>query len=665
MTETRVSRREFLRVSALAAAGSVLAACAPAAPTAAPITSGEPAAPAAPPAAPAAGEEKEAPALAARVEAGELPPLSERLPANPLVVTPWETIGQYGGTWRMGLLGGGDGASLDRTIGYDYLFRWDLDYTRSMPNVLESYEVSEDASGWTFHLRKGMKWSDGVDFTAADLMFWWEDFQSNVEIMPGGPAGWTKVGGEPGVWTKVDDYTIDIQFPGPNGLFHARMAEPDAGWPMVALPKHWMEKYHKDYNPDVDTLVAEEGVEDWVTLFQNHRPQFQENNRPTLCAWYMSSAYGEETSVVRASRNPYYWKVDPDGRQLPYIDEVMFDVAQDVEVLVLKAMNGEIDCQGRHIATAANKATFAEYREKGDYRFVTEQHTSANRMCLYLNLCHKDPLKREVFRNKDFRIGLSHAMNRQELIDTVWMRTGEPYQVAPMRDDKFFHEQLATQYLEYDPDLANEHLDAAGLTERDGEGFRLLSDGTRLTFFVEVTTALTDMIDALELLRTQWQAVGIDMQSKVEDRTLFYERHEANEQDASVWSGEGGRGFAIILTPKNYVPYHTAGSRFALPWAYWYTNPNLEVSEEPPDIVKRQLELYSQVLTVASDDERDALMRQVLDIAADQFYQIGISTPDEGYMIVSNKMHNVPEMVGSWSYPTPGPSNPEQYWLEA
>jgi len=665
MAKNNVSRREFLRASAVVGAGTIFAACAPEPVSTQPTPAVAPGQPSATPVpTDVSAEAHEAPMLTKLVAEGSLPPLSERLPVSPLVVEPWESLGQYGGKWRMGLLGSADTASLTRNVAYDYLFRWDLDYTRAIPNVVESYEVSEDASEWTFRLREGMKWSDGVEFTADDLMFWWDDVQMNPDIVPGGPPKWARVEGEPGVWTKVDDYTISITFGGSNGLFSAKMAEPD-GQQMVNCPKHWLERYHKAYNPDVEALAKEEGIEDWVTLFQNHLDAiFTENNRPTLAAWYLSSAYGEDTSVVRCVRNPYYWKVDPDGKQLPYIDEVAFDIAQDVEVLVLKAMNGEIDCQGRHIATAANKATFAEYREKGNYRFVTTKSTSSNGMCLYLNLCHKDPVRREVFRRKDFRAGLSHAINRQELIDTVWMRMGEPYQTAPMPDDKFYNERLATQFLEYDPDRANELIDTAGLTERDAEGFRLLPDGNRLTIFLEISSHMTDAVDAAELIRGHWQAVGIDMRIKVEERSLFYERHEANEHDASTWGGEGGRGFAVILTPKNFVPYHTAGSRFALPWAYWYANPDLEVAEEPPDIVKHQLDLYTQVLTVASDEERDELMREILEIAADQFYSIGIRTPEDGYMIVSNSMHNVPDMIGSWSYPNPGPANPEQFWLE-
>lgn len=677
-----ISRREFIRVCTLVVAGAAVASCArpEATPTVKPaevkptetkvaeapkpteVKATEVPEATAKPAAPVS-KYQEAPMLAELVKAGELPPVDERLPINPMVVEPWESMGDYGGTWNMGLRGSADNALLIRTIGYEYFFRWDIGFTMALPNIIESYQVSDDASEWTFFMRKGMKWSDGEDFTAEDIMFWYYDFQMNEELSPGGPPVWLKVDGEPAEVTKVDDYTIKMSFVGANGLLHAMMAHPNAAG-MTQAPKHWLTQYHKDYNDEVDAIAEDEGYEDWVELFLYYAGAiWTENERPTLHAWMMSSAYGEETSIVRAVRNPYYWKTDPNGRQLPYIDNVVYDVVEDAEVLLLKAMNGEIDHQARHIATEANKAVLAENREKGDYHFAVVKATAANRIGINLNLTHQDPVKREIFSNKDFRAGLSHAINRQEIIDVVWLGRGEPHQVAPMADSKYYNEQLATQFLEYNVDKANEYLDKAGLTEKDGDGFRLMPNGERLTIIMELITAHST--DIMELIKNYWAEVGVDMQIRQEERSIFYDRHAANLHDASQWSGDsGGRGFAVVMVSKLFLPYHTGGSRYGLPWAYWYNNPDAEIAEEPPPEVLRQQELYKKALTVASDEKRDELMTEILQIAADQFYTIGLCTSVDGYAIVSNKMHNVPECMGSWAYPNPGPSNTEQFWLE-
>ncbi len=646
---------------ALLLIGSLIAACA-----SAPVE-----APAAP--APADAEitdttdSSEAPALAALAEAGELPPLAERLPLNPKVVTPHEELGRYGGTWRMGLRGGDDDALLYRTIGYEQLMRWNLDWTEIEPNIAESVDVNEDATEFTFHLREGMKWSDGEPLTTDDIMWWYEYVLSDSEVTLSTPNFLTSdVEDESQLATfeQIDDYTFTVTFAQPSGMFLAQLAAPE-GQALKPRPAHWLQQFHPDFNPDAAALAEAEAFASWQELLadRNDNGSFSRfADQPTLHAWRITTAYGAATTQVVAERNPYYWKVDPEGRQLPYIDEVIYQVGDDVNVLVLQAMNGEIDNQGRHIDDNANKAVYIDNQEAGNYHLVDQLAAGSNWMVLNLNLVHKDSVKRELFSNKDFRIALSHAINRQEIIDGILIGEGTPHQPAPLIGTSLYNERLATQYTEYDPDLANQMLDEIGLTERDANGFRLGPDGNPLFIEIEVIAVSTEHIDALELIESQWAEVGINMNVKVEDRSLYFERHEANEHDGSVWGGEGGLGWDVYISPKNVLPMHNAGSRFALPWAFWFNGaPN---AEEPPAEVKAQLELYRQVMSVASDAEREELMAQVLEMAADQFYLIGISTPTSGYRIVSNRMHNVPVMVGSWTWPTPGPSSPEQYFFE-
>lgn len=677
----RFSRREFLRLTGGLATASFLAACAggatpaPTAPAAeAPAAEATPteapaaAAPAAPP-----SKYKEAPMLAERVKAGELPPVDERLPENPLVVQPVERIGKYGGTWRTGLRGGADNAWLVRTLDYEHLVRWNPEWTAVIPNIAESFEVNDQATEFTFHLRKGMKWSDGEPFTADDITFWWEDYATNEELSPGGPPSWMITGGEPGAVEKVDDYTVKFTFKAPNGLFLQRLATPSGDQP-TRYPRHYLEQFHKKYNPDnIDKLVQEAGASDWVNLFQlkgagvpgtPYDARWQNKELPTLFGWILTTAYGEGTRVV-AERNPYYFKVDPEGNQLPYLDRIVYEVGEDVEVLVLKALNGEIDMMDRHIATLANKAVFADNMEKGGYHFFETIPSSMNTMIIALNLTHKDPVMREIFQNKDFRIGLSHAINRQEIIDVVYVGQGEPWQAAPRPTSPFYNERLAKQYTEYDVDKANEYLDKV-LPEKDAEGFRLRPDGKRLSFAVEVAAVGKEWIDALQLVQGYWKAVGIDIQVKTEDRSLLYTRKNANEHDAVVWGGDGG--LDVILEPRWYFPF-SSESNFAEAWQTWYNNPSgagaQTQPEEPPEPVKKQMELYDQLKATGDPDKQAELMKQILEIAADQFYVIGISLPPNGYGIVKNNFHNVPaSMPGAWLYPNPAPTNPCQYFIE-
>ena len=637
----------------------------------------EAAAPPSEAAAPAAAvdtAQKEAPMLAERVASGALPPLEERLPVTPKVVTPVEGPGQYGGTWRMGLNGGQDNALLTRTMAYEHLVRWTPDWTAIEANVAESYEVNEEATEYTFKLREGMKWSDGEPFTADDIVFWYEDIVLDEEYGTTHPQGnWLKAGGETVAVEKVDDYTVKLKFAAPNGLFLQRLATPD-GAEITRWPKHYCSQFHPKYNADnIEALAAEAEANGWINLMElkcggvpgtPYDARWQNADLPTLYPWILTTAYGAGTQVV-GERNPYYFKVDTEGRQLPYIDQLLYEVGESVDVLVLKGLNGEIDMQDRHIATLPNKSVFFDNQEQGGFGFFETIPSSMNNTVLALNLTHKDPMKREMYQNKEFRIALSHAINRQEIIDVVYVGQGEPYQLAPRPTSPFYNETLAKQYTEYDPDQANEILDGL-YPDKNADGMRMGPDGNPITIVIDVTSNQQNNIDAMGLIEGYWAAVGIDAQINSIDRSLLYTRKDSNEHDATVWGGDGG--LDVILEPRWYFPY-SGESLYAEAWQTWFNNPSgegaLTPPEEPPAGPKQQMALYEQIKATGDAEQQAELMKQILEIAADEFYAFGIALPPNGYGIVRNNFHNVPaSFPGAWLYPNPAPTNPEQYWVE-
>jgi ABC-type transport system substrate-binding protein len=606
---------------------------------------------------------REAPSLAKLVKAGDLPPVAKRLPKEPLVVQPTEKVGVYGGTWNTALLGPADAAWLDRTIGYDNLTRWDPEFSKVVPNVAKSVEPNADGSEYTITLREGMHWSDGEPFTADDLVFANEDVTRNDKLTPVPPDN-------PATFEKVDEVTVRVTFERPNGLFPEEQAQA-GGSGLVSKPFHYLKTFHEKYNPDIDALVEQEGVADWVELFNRkgagiegtpYNARWMNPDLPTLCPWHIDNALGEGTRLT-ASRNPYYWKTDPDGSQLPYIDQVRFQVITDPEVMLLRAGNGDFDMHGRHINEPRNKPVLARNRQTGDYDFFDTVPASMNNLMIAFNLSHNDPVKREIFQNKDFRIGLSHAINRDELITAVFQGQGEPWQAAPRKESEFYLEKLATQYLAYDVDLANEHLDKAGYAERDGENRRLGPDGEPIQFDVETATGLSPtQVDALELIRGYWNEVGITMRIKAEDRALFYTRKEANKHDVAIWGGDGGLNDAI-LDPRWYFPF-SQESNYAIAWANWYNGDSPAM--KPPPATRKQMELYDELTASPDPATRRDLFMQILEIAADEFYAIGTILPAQGYGIVKNTFHNVPKsMPNAYVYPTPGPTNPEQYYTTA
>lgn len=606
----------------------------------------------------------EAPDLAAKVKAGELPPLEERLPTTPLEIAPVDQIGSYGGAWRTAMLGSANsGAWLDFTIGYEYLVNFapnttDITSAGVVPNVAQAVDVSADGTVFTFTLREGMRWSDGEPFTADDVMFWYEGIFLNDELNPAKPS-WLTSAGEPVAVEKVDDHTVTFTFAEPSGLFLANLASD--GDMITRAPKHYLEQFHPDYADGVDAAVEEAGMSSWVELFESKGGTFlgRYNNpdAPTLSAWILDHGINEDVQEVVASRNPYYWKVDPDGSQLPYLDTVNYAVIAEPETLVLSVMNGEIDFHYPNLTTA-DKPTLAKEREQGNYHFQENITTTSVMPVIHLNLAHRDPVKREIFGNKDFRIGLSHAIDRQSIIDAVYARQGEPFQASPRPESEFYDEEMSKQYTEYDVDLANEFLDKAGYTEKNADGIRLGPDGKPISFEVEAASQRAPDVDSMQFVKKNWKAVGVEITIKPEDQLLFTERQTGNQHDAVVHFAPGGLN--PLTFPALYFPWNPF-SRYGIPWMQWYTSLG-KSGEEPPEATKRQMELYDRISTTTDADEQKELMREVLAIAKEEFYTIGLTLAQGNYGIVKNDFHNVPDTLITGGYPNPASTNPCQYF---
>ncbi|WP_285734639.1 ABC transporter substrate-binding protein [Nocardiopsis sp. ATB16-24] len=603
----------------------------------------------------------EAPMLAALVESGDLPPVEERLPDEPLVVEPHERVGVYGGEWNSAILGVGDWPWLGRTVGYENLTRWSTDWQEVIPNLAESWEYNEDATELTFTLRAGLRWSDGEPFTSDDVEFAYNDIFNNHDLTPVAAAG-------PGTVEKVDEQTFTIVFDEPNALW--------AGYDLlqyqvVTKPKHYLERFHIDHNPDADELAEEEGFTDWVEMFEakagviDSSRYWQNPDIPTMYPWKVVEPLADSGRMV-LERNPYYWKVDTEGNQLPYIDRVVFDILPDEEVMLVRALNGEIDMHSRHFNTLANRPTLAEGRESGDFDFFELQPAEMNTAMISLNLTHEDEELRETFNDRDFRAALSHAINRQDIIDVVYRGQGEPWQGAPRKDSPFYNEELATQYTEYDIDLANEILDEAGYDERDSDGLRTSPRGETVRFTLSVPTDFRpDIVDSMEMVVGFWEDLDIDVDLNTEDRSLWQTRRENNEHDANVWSGDNGMMDAMY-DPRWYAPTQSGESNFGIPWAQWYVSEGDDPrSQEPPAEVVEHLEMYDAIKQEPDPAAREELMHDFLALTQEQFYAMGISLSPPGYGIVANDFHNVPEtMYSSGNYNDPGPTNPEQYFIE-
>jgi peptide/nickel transport system substrate-binding protein len=547
------------------------------------------------------------------------------------------------------------------------LTRWSADFTETLPNVAESWTVSADSTSYTFKLRDGMKWSDGAPFTADDVLFFVNDLLNNEEFYGGSPPARYVIKGEPMQAEKVDDTTVILSFAGPYGQFLQELATP-LGQEPVLWAKHYCQQFHPDYNDNVSAMVEDEGAADWVDLFQRKCGMLEiparwgNPERPTLDPWIVTEeAYtGDATRVVLA-RNPYFWQVDTAGNQLPYIDTLRFGVEQDPESLVLQVIAGEIDMQSRHLDAAKNVPVFYENQEAGGYDFFKLLNSSSNAMAFYMNFNHKDPVKQALFTNKDFRVALSLGMDREELIDLIYLGQGEPWQIGAKKLHPLYDERLSKQYTEYDTDRANEILDSIGLTERDADGFRLMSNGERVSFQVDVIPTLSpEWADAMELINRYWADLGIASRTNSLERSIYYARGDSNDFDVQVWSAPGG--YDPTLSPRNVMAVHPEGSRHALQWATWYTSGGASGVEPSASMLKRY-DLFAEYKANADPAEQMRLFREIHDIAADEFEVFGVVSDPDRIGIKNAKLRNVPEqMVRSWMYPNPGPTLPQQYY---
>ncbi|WP_163267208.1 ABC transporter substrate-binding protein [Chelativorans alearense] len=608
---------------------------------------------------------EQAPMLDERVESGDLPPVDERLPKNPLVVEPVESVGKYGGVWRMGMRGGDDNGLIAKTAAYEGLVRYDHKWEKVVPNLAESWEINDDATEYTFKLREGLKWSDGQPMTSEDIAFAVEMFQN-----PEYPANsnWIDIKDNPVKVEVVDDFTFKFIFDKPNGTLMDTLATIN-GTQVLTIPKHYCSQFSPDHNPDADKMAKAEGHQNWTFLMQQKCAWGWESQRwtnpelPVMYAWRVTEPLTGDAARVVWERNPYYFKVDAEGNQLPYIDGLDMRVSRSLEELTLLALNGEIDFQDRHIATNANQAVFYDGQEKGDYHLGKVIQSVSSSLVLQLNFNHDDPVKRALFQNKDFRIGLSHAIDRQEIIDVVFIGQGEPFQVAPRPESPFYDEEMAKQYTEFDPEKAVEHLEAAGLTEMNGDGIRLMSDGRPARIVVDVIAALRpEWIDMLELMQLQLAEVGVDIEINNIDRTLFYDKRPSNDYDAQVWAGDGG--LDVMQEPRYYFPSGEE-SVWAYKWQAWYTGANQQIAEEPADWAKEQMALYDELKGEGDADRRAELMREILAIAKENFPVIGVSLMPDGYYIAKNNLKNVaPSMINAWLFPEPAGYDATQWYFE-
>ena len=346
---------------------------------------------------------------------------------------------------------------------------------------------------------------------------------------------------------KLDDTTVQWTFAEPNTTFLLNLANMDGADRSITnlafVPAHYLEQFHPDFvdEAELQAKVAERGFQTWGELFAVEALPHMSGHRPSTAAWVPDgTTVADEVFVIK--RNPYYFAVDAEGNQLPYIDEVRFTFFADAQSLNLAAIGGEIDMQGRHIIMS-NYPVLVENAEKSGYRVLTYPTFGGSDAVLMLNQTYvKNPAIGELLQNKDFRIALSHAIDREAIKELAFLGIGEARQPVPAPNHPYYPgDEHAFKYTEHDVDKANQLLDGIGLTERDGQGFRLLPNGERLDLEISVVPAFANWPDIGQLVVEDWADVGVRAHIEIRERTPHFGMRDSGDLMIEIWNEDTDR----------------------------------------------------------------------------------------------------------------------------
>lgn len=615
---------------------------------------------------PAPGKYNEAPMLKALVEAGKLPPVEERLPKNPLVLPVLEKTGKYGGSintmyaGRITPLGGYNVANSSGQTMVTYAWGLRGKPGEIVPNLASEFSNNDEMTKFTIQLREGLKWSDGHAFTTEDIAFYWNDVLKNKTLTKRVPSLFANADGSAMTLNIINEITFELLSDAPKPFFWFALAK---NFNLTQHPKHYMTQFHSDFAPKADLAarLKEAGLEKWNELYSRHIDDYRAKHltqKPRMQAWVPVKLAPELPPWVWA-RNPYFWAVDEEGNQLPYIDELLHTKAANIEVVSMATLAGDLD----YVWAAPFKLLPELKQAETDGKIKVlywDLGRDANSQ-FYFNMNHKDKGLRKIFNDKRFRIAVSHAMDREELNKLLFFGLLSPQQPMLIPASPLYEKtkHLGKRYTEYDPGKANQLLDEMGLNKRGKDGMRLRSDGSPL--FINFSVYDENASYELEIVVEHLKKVGLNVDFSLLDRRLFNERYGALDWDAMTILGEpldphlfyGGRAF---VQAAHFVPFPAVKK--------WYET-NGESGEAPTGKVKENLEKWEQMKTEPNPAIRDRLLLDIVENASEELWIIGTLNSPPLICGASPKLRNIStDMNIGWAPVFGDVGRPETYFFE-
>ncbi len=575
--------------------------------------------------------------------------VSDRIPTNYVTLIP-NSVGVYGGTYYGAFPTAYRGQAWQTLGFFEPMIGWNQELTELVPNTLEEFSYNEDATVFTCKIREGLKWSDGAPVTTEDVRYLVEDVWGNTDLYSTPPSNYM-AGGEMLKLDVIDDYSFTITFAVPNPSFTYLINQEDYS---MLKPSHYMKQFNSKY-VDVDELNAladEKGYDTWTAMYTELERWYENPEYPTLYAWTVKSI-SDDGLVHTCERNPYYFKVDSEGNQLPYMDYCQVEYVDNTETLNLKIMSGEVDyISAPPGESLVNYPMFAENAAAGNYTVALASDDFTHKFNILPNHSNQDPQKGPLLSDKNFRIALSHAINREELVNlfgSVGDIKATIAQQSPKEGSPYYHEELSTQYIEYDAELANKMLDELGLTERDGDGYRLGLDGNKMVFSFIIPTYDDSWIDIGTRVSDYWKEVGINVEVQAVDPTIWDEAVKGNTFEfTGLSSGSGG----MMMATKQHINAYglsTTGwdQRWAYSWAEYYVSGG-KSGIEPPEYIYELNDLQQKVLQTTDAEELKTNIKAFLDKRAEIFPTISTFRTMPQFFIVHNDIQNAPEEGEPW-----------------
>ncbi len=623
----------------------------------------------------------EAPALADQVAAGQLPPVEERLPVTDdiSIVATVEQVGKYGGTWNA--VTNDPGAGNIKMILYDPPVRWKPDDTGYEPGLAKSYEWTDDGKTITFKFREGIKWSDGEPFNTDDLKFWWEDMAQNEDYKKVTVPWWAHNADQSVIEMEFpDQYTWVLHFKEAQYIMPYVLAQGFWEWEPLMKPAHFLKQFHPTYT---STATYEDlDLKDRFTETPGY---------PCLMAWCLADYVPGQTWTF--DRNPYYWKVDTAGNQLPYIDTLRVELVQDQETRKLRVAQGSYDCTFRGTDDPQDIPFLLEQGQQYDYRVVPGWMNGAGAWPGFMiNMDYHAELEydaateppeaketRELIRTHEFREGLAYALDRQKIVDVVWDGIGEVkgFTISPQSwhfatpEGQDIYKEWAASYAEYDPEKAKEMFDAVGFVDANGDGYRELPSGAPYTLIMDLNDWGGERVntEADEIYRQNLEDVGVKV---VVNNVIGQAEGGTRGENGVGWTIRNAHASEIDLWtyPDWIFPVRGAGEgtrAFPMQGTYYKTGGTAGWQPEPGSPAERLQAIYRQGLSEPDIAKRHELIYQAVKIYIEDGPFLIAGGGDQPMPVVcKNNFRNVPEygVLGPWAPGSPGNVHPEQFYFE-